>query len=450
VPRQRLTYRAIVSSAPPSTPVTPSPSSPAPAASSAWDWRRIGDSFRGLLGSTVHLLLDLPMGIVGFVLSLTLLLLGIPLLIVYPIGLVVLFSWLGAVRGLAAFERARIGVLLKSDIPLPPRRHGGGSWHQRFWSSMSDPVTWREFAYLQLLLPLGIFTFSFALLAWSIPLSLLATPVLMAQLGADLTAPGFLMLAIAAPLVGLAALAWLPWMIGALARLDIAVAHAMLGPTERDRLGRRVTELASSRSRMVDATEQERRRIERDLHDGAGQQLVSLAMTLGMAKEKFAPDPEAARALVDEGHQDAKQALATLRNIVRGISPAILSDRGLGAALSAIAARSTVPVALEVNVPHRLHPGVEGIAYYLVCEALANVARHSGATGASVRTVVRGDVLEIEVSDDGRGGADAALGTGLAGLADRVAAVDGRFQVMSPPGGPTVLRAEIPCGPEGE
>jgi signal transduction histidine kinase len=398
----------------------------------------------------VHLLLDLPMGIVGFVLSLTLLLLGIPLLIVYPVGLVVLFSWLGVVRGLAAFERARIGALLRSDIPFPSRRRGGGSWHHRFWSSMSDPVTWREFAYLQLLLLLGIFTFTFALIAWSIPLSLLATPFLMAQLGADLTGPGFLMLAVASPLVGLVAIAWLPWMIGALARLDIAVAHAMLGPTEGDRLGRRVSELASSRSRMVDATEKERRRIERDLHDGAGQQLVSLAMTLGMAKEKFATDPDAARALVDEGHQEAKQALATLRNIVRGISPAILSDRGLGAALSAVAARSTVPVALEVNVPRRLDPGVEGIAYYLVCEALANVARHSGATGASVRTILRGDVLEIEVSDDGRGGADAARGTGLAGLADRVAAVDGRLQITSPPGGPTVLRAEIPCGAEGE
>ena len=446
MPRQRLTYRVIVSSAPPSKPVTTS----GPAASSAWNWRHIGDSFRRLFGSTAHLLLDLPMGIVGFVLSLTLLLLGIPLLIVYPIGLLVLFSWLWVVRGLAAFDRARVGVLLRSDIPRPPRRRGGGSWHQRFWSSMSDPVTWREFAYLQLLLPLGIFTFTLALFAWSIPLSLLATPFLMAQLGADLTAPGFLMLAIASPLVGLAALAWLPWMIGALARLDVAVAHAMLGPTEGDRLGRRVSELASSRSRMVDATEQERRRIERDLHDGAGQQLVSLAMTLGMAKEKFATDPEAAQALVDEGHQEAKQALATLRNIVRGISPAILSDRGLGAALSSVAARSTIPVALEVNLPHRLDPGVEGIAYYLVCEALANVARHSGATGASVRTVVRGDVLEIEVSDNGRGGANAALGTGLAGLADRVAAVDGRFQIESPPGGPTVLRAEIPCGPEGE
>ena len=300
------------------------------------------------------------MGIVGFVLSLTLLLLGIPLLIVYPIGLLVLFSWLWVVRGLGAFERARIGVMLKSDIPFPPRRRVGGSRHRRFWSSMSDPVTWREFAYRQLLLPLGIFTFTFALLVWSIPLSLLATPFLMAGLGADLTAPEFLMLAVAAPLVGLAALAWLPWMIGALAHLDSAVAHAMLGPTERDRLGRRVTELASSRSRMVDASEQERRRIERDLHDGAGQQLVSLAMTLGMAKEKFATDPEAARALVDEGHQEAKQALATLRNIVRGISPAILSDLGPGAALSSVAARSTIPVALEVNVPHRLDPWGRG------------------------------------------------------------------------------------------
>ena len=124
-------------------------------------------------------------------------------------------------------------------------------------------------------------------------------------------------------------------------------------------------------------------------------------MTLGMAKEKFATDPEAARALVDEGHQEAKQALATLRNIVRGISPAILSDRGLGAALSSVAARSTVPVALEVNLPHRLDPGVEGIAYYVVCEALANVARHPWRPEFRFERSERGEVLEIEASDMG-------------------------------------------------
>ena len=166
--------------------------------------------------------------------------------------------------------------------------------------------------------------FHFTVLSWTVPLALLATPILMARFGVDLTSPRLLVLAIASPICGLAAAAWLPWMIGALARLDIAVAHSMLGPTERDLLGKRVSELASSRSRMVDAAEQERRRIERDLHDGAGQQLISLAMTLGMAKEKFASDPEAARALVDESHREAKQALAGLRDIVRGISPAIL------------------------------------------------------------------------------------------------------------------------------
>jgi signal transduction histidine kinase len=207
-----------------------------------------------------------------------------------------------------------------------------------------------------------------------------------------------------------------------------------------------VAVLETSRSRVVDAAEAERRRIERDLHDGAQQRLVALAMDLGMARERLATDPDKARQLLDEAHAEAKQALTELRNLARGIHPAVLTDRGLDAALSAVAARSPVPVDLRVQVGARPGPNVESIAYFVVSESLANVAKHSGATRATVQVARRGNRLVIEVSDNGRGGADPALGTGLAGLHDRVAGVDGWLHVSSPLGGPTTLLVELPCG----
>ena len=190
---------------------------------------------------------------------------------------------------------------------------------------------------------------------------------------------------------------------------------------------------------MVDAAEAERRRIERDLHDGAQQRLVALAMDLGMAKEKLASDPEAAAALLDEAHAESKQALVELRDLARGIHPAVLTDRGLGPALSAVAARCPVPVAVSVDIGERPDTTIEGIAYFVVSEALTNVARHSGATRASVSVTRRGDRLVIDVSDNGHGGADPELGTGIAGLRARVEGVDGWLFVSSPPGGPTSL-----------
>jgi signal transduction histidine kinase len=189
----------------------------------------------------------------------------------------------------------------------------------------------------------------------------------------------------------------------------------------------------------------ERRRIERDLHDGAQQRLVALAMDLGMAREKLASQPEAARALIDEAHDGAKRALAELRNLARGIHPAVLTDRGLDAAISALAARSPVPVEVDVQLHGRPPAAVESTAYFVVAEALANVAKHAAATHAEVRVIRKDEWLLVEVCDDSVGGADPA-GGGLAGLADRVAAVDGRLAVASPQGGPTVVRAELPCG----
>src|SRR5690606_34683118 len=191
-------------------------------------------------------------------------------------------------------------------------------------------------------------------------------------------------------------------------------ARHLLAPRPADELGARVTQLETSRAAAVDSAETERRRIERDLHDGAQQRLVALAMDLGAARERLeAEDPEAGRRLVADAHEEAKAALREIRDLVRGIHPVILEDRGLDAALSAVVARSPVPVALNVDVASRPSPAVESAAYFVVTEALTNVARHAAATSATVAIERAGDRLVIEVRDDGIGGADPARGTGL-------------------------------------
>ena len=230
-----------------------------------------------------------------------------------------------------------------------------------------------------------------------------------------------------------------------LARADAALTRWLLSPPAD--LAARVTELEISRERVVDAAEAERRRIERDLHDGAQQRLVALAMELGRAKAKFGDDPEGARVLLDQAHIEAKAALTELRNLVRGVHPPILTERGLDPALSGLAALCPIPVDVHVEVPVRPKPAVEAVAYFMVAEALTNVAKHSRASHASV--VVEGHgfpgSLTVLVSDDGIGGAD-PHGAGLSGLADRVSGVDGELSVESPSGGPTMISAVLPCG----
>ncbi|HEU4396262.1 MAG TPA: histidine kinase [Actinomycetota bacterium] len=223
-----------------------------------------------------------------------------------------------------------------------------------------------------------------------------------------------------------------------------ALARAILAPREAE-LDERLVEVTRSRSRLVDAFELDRRRIERDLHDGAQQRLVALTVALGLARLDLAPG-SAAAARVDTAHEQARQALAELRELIRGVHPQVLTDRGLPAAVADAAGRSPVKVGTDVVLPRRLPVGIEAAAYFAVCEALANVAKHSRASRASVRGRLVDDVLVLEVTDDGVGGADPAAGSGLAGLADRVAVVDGRLLLSSPAGGPTLVRVEIPCG----
>jgi signal transduction histidine kinase len=207
-----------------------------------------------------------------------------------------------------------------------------------------------------------------------------------------------------------------------------------------------VDELERSRARVVDAGEAERRRIERDLHDGTQQQLVALGMTLGRAKARYADEPTAIGGLLDDAHQQAKDTVTDLRRLIRGLHPPVLTDRGLDAALSAIAVRCPIPVDLSVELDRRPPAAVEAIGYFVVAEALTNVAKHSGAAAAAVRVRREGaGAVWISIMDNGVGGADPDRGTGLRGLADRVAAVDGQLSVDSPVGGPTVLTVELPC-----
>ncbi|MCQ8827555.1 sensor histidine kinase [Streptomyces malaysiensis] len=244
---------------------------------------------------------------------------------------------------------------------------------------------------------------------------------------------------------GCALLALAYWLIAALVRLDTRAATAFLGPGPAAELERRVEDLTESRAGAVDAADAERRRIERDLHDGAQRRLVSMAVNLGLAKATMDDLPEAACKVIDEAHREAKEAIEELSNLVRGLHPAVLDELGLDAALSGIAARAPLPVRLRVDVPERAAPTVEAVAYFVVSEALANIAKHARATRAGVGVVRAGDRPRVVVDDDGAGGADPARGSGLAGLAQRVGSVDGTFDISSPLGGPTVITVELPC-----
>jgi signal transduction histidine kinase len=244
--------------------------------------------------------------------------------------------------------------------------------------------------------------------------------------------------------VGIVLLIAAPWLTGAVTALDARAARSLLGPSRTAELEHQVEHLAQTRAGVVDAADAERRRLERDLHDGTQQRLVALAMNLGMARAQ-ATTAQQARHAIAEAHEDAKAALFELRNLIRGLHPAVLEDRGLDAALSGVAARMPVPVRLTVDLPRRPPPVIEAVAYFVVSEALTNVAKHAQASQAEVFAQRSGDRLHIIISDDGVGGADPARGTGLAGLAKRASSVDGTFEIASPAGGPTLLTVDLPC-----
>jgi signal transduction histidine kinase len=408
-------------------------------------------SARTWLAMTNHLA-GLFMGLAVFVVVTTGLSLGFSLLILALVGLPILGVTLRFADWFAAAERARLSLMLGVSIPgWPAGTRAGYRWliipRRRM---LAERATWGEIGYAFLRLPVSAVTLTLSVGIWAAALAMLTLPAYNSSLpngGAtigDTVLHGRAVLA-ASALIGFALLLAAPQLTRGLAVADGAMSRRLLGPP-RD-LAARVAELERSRERVVDAAEAERRRIERDLHDGAQQRLVALAMELGRAKAKFADDPDAARDLVDQAHAQAKEALTELRNLVRGVHPPVLTDRGLDAALSGLAALCPVPVDVHVDVPVRPKSSVEAVAYFVVAEALTNVAKHSRASHAKV--VVEGHgypgTLTVMVSDDGIGGAD-IQSPGLAGLADRVSGVDGRMSVESPAGGPTIIAAELPCG----
>jgi signal transduction histidine kinase len=372
-------------------------------------------------------------------------LVGLPLL-----GLTLLLA-----HWFARAERARFAFFTGVRIPAWPAPGAPGRAGFRWgiiprWRTWAEGATWSEIGYALLRLPVSVAAVSISILAWSFGLVLLVLPAYAWSLPDGGPTLGDVVLhtraeLTASAMIGVLILLAAPQLTRGLAVADTALARLLLGP-RRD-LAARVVELENSRERVVDAAETERRRIERDLHDGAQQRLVALAMELGRAKARFADDIDAARELVDQAHVQAKEALTELRNLVRGVHPPVLTDRGLDAALSGLAALCPVPVDVHVDVPVRPKASIEAVAYFTVAEALTNVAKHARASHAKV--VVEGHgfpgTLTVMISDDGIGGAD-ITSPGLSGLADRISGVDGRLSVESPSGGPTIIAVQLPCG----
>ena len=399
--------------------------------------------------AAMHLAVGLLLGSLFFSLTLAFTITSIALVPVFFVAVPFFTFTFAMTRTFGAIERARLRAFLGIEISSPHRRTSG-SWWARWQQRLRASATWREIGYLLLSFPLTavgfavVFTLSAGCLAL-LPLPLYARflPGHVAHFWLFSVGPG--LAAWGAVVAGVVGLIIAPWVALGWAAMDAGLGRRLLGPTEKFVLTARVEELSATRAAAVDGAEAERRRIERDLHDGAQQRLVALAMGLGMAKDKFADDPEAAKALIDDAHIEAKRAVAELRDLARGIHPVALTDRGLEAALPGLADRSPVPVEVDVDLGgSRPSASVEGIAYFVVSECLTNMAKHARATWGSVRARRSGDRLHLVILDDGVGGAFIETGGGLGGLVERVASVDGTLTVDSPTGGPTIISVDLP------
>jgi signal transduction histidine kinase len=397
-------------------------------------WRRARDMGRSCTALLAGGLISLA--------AIPLLILGLATLVISPLGylgLPFLAVTTGLIRPLARAERRRVhlatGVAV-AEAYRPLR----GSVTARVRTLLSDVSTWRDLGWL---------------LGW-----ILAGAVGLAFLAAAVVGPSFIVVVPFDYLRGAGdgkVLELLP--LGAfftavgwagcrpVAKALAALSAQSLAPDESAILRVEMAHLAETRDETVDARAAELRRIERDLHDGAQARLVSLTMSLGMAEDEFERDPDAARQLVIEARASARMALNELRHLVRGIHPPVLTERGLSGAVEALALASAVPVEVDVVLDGRLPAPLESALYFMIAEAMANIARHSEATWAFVRLWKEHGRLRLIVHDDGRGGADPARGSGLRGMQQRLAAFDGKFTLRSPVGGPTELFAELPFRP---
>ncbi len=405
-----------------------------------------------------YVIVSLPVAIAGFVFTVVTFVLG-----AVSFGVLLALSSPGA-RGFAAVSRGLADRLLGTRVapPPPPFRPRAGviGWIR---SGITDAASWRARAYLVLKLPVAVagclvtgYTWVFGLSGLTYPLRWLIVFLVRMHLPSGVNAAhpisGLTTLQanlLAAP-IGAALLLAAPWLMRAVTGLDQVLITRLIGPAS---LTERVRDLEQTRAHVVDDSAARLRRIERDLHDGAQAQMVAVAMKLGLAREDLGgtaganAEAEArlqrALELVDTAHGMAKEAITELRDLARGIHPPVL-DHGLDTALATLAARSAVPVELVADLPERPSAAIETIAYFCAAELLANVAKHSGARHATLEAVHVPGLLRLRVSDDGTGGARLGQGSGLAGLAERLRTVDGRMEISSPPGGPTMVTIEMP------
>jgi signal transduction histidine kinase len=407
-------------------------------------------------GETLFAVLGLPIGAAGFVFT-TFTLAGSAFLLITFVGLPLLAvtglasRWAGSV--LRRFANKLIGTQLAA--PRPFRANPGLlGW---IGSCLTDGTAWRARLYLLLKLPLGVLSFAVVFFFWVYGLGGVVYAAYRPYLGCNTTSDGRCHRAIGftdswqadtpfrillVSLAGLLLLIAAPWAVRLTVALDKLAMRALLGPSASSE---RVAQLERTRAVAVDDSAATLRRIERNLHDGAQARLVAVAMNVGLAREKLAEgaDPEEATKLLDTAHVTAKQAIAELRDLARGIHPPVL-DAGLDAALATLAAHSAVPVRLSTAVTERPEPAIETMAYFCAAELLTNVAKHSGARNAVVDVRTAHGRLVLQVWDDGCGGARVGAGTGLAGLTERIATVDGRLTVNSPDGGPTSVTVDVP------
>jgi signal transduction histidine kinase len=334
---------------------------------------------------------------------------GAVALIVVGFGLLLLT--LPATRWLAGVHRTMAEGVLGSPVPASYRPTDGVSTLARLRIRAADPMTWRDVAWLP------------------------ATFVL------SLTASLVVLILFVGVVTGIA---WF-YGVGPIMTMRCRIDRWFLSPGATEQLEQRVEVLTETRAESLDHSAAELRRIERDLHDGAQARIASLGMTLGMAAELVDRDPEGARQMLSEARQTSTAALGDIRDVVHGIHPPVLADRGLKAAIESLSLDLSVPVEVTGTAPTGLAPPVESAAYFTVAECLANVAKHAGASRAWVELATSADTLSIVVGDDGRGGADPASGTGMRGVARRLAAFDGTMRVSSPKGGPTLVTLEVPC-----
>lgn len=410
---------------------------------------------RRVLLDTRYTLVGFPTTLIGFVLMLVGFAAGLGTSVVW-IGVPLLAGTLMVARGFADAERGWLSDVLGRP-PVRPRYkpvpEGAGRF-RRLVNPLTSGQSWLDLLHGILNLPFAIIAFCLTIVFWAIPLAALTWPlygIITSNIPGNMELPellglgdGYLVNAVFYVALGLVFALIGPFVIRGAALVRAGLGRALL--TGVAELQERIDDLAEGRAAAVSAEANALRKLERDIHDGPQQRLVSLAMELSRAQRQMAKDPDAAQATLTSAISATRETLDELRALSRGIAPPILSDRGLAPALAALAGRCTVPVDLDVQTVERYQAAVENAIYFVCAETLTNVAKHSRATICTVQLVRVGNVLMLTIGDDGVGGAHVAKGHGLAGLADRLRAVDGELTVQSPDGGPTLIVGEVPCG----